>query len=49
MTAMDGALASLKNAGNAAVMVKQLVQLFDSMVGVVDASGTATVNVTFAK
>lgn len=49
MTAMDGALASLKNAGNATAMVKQLVQLFDSMVGVVDASGTATVNVTFAK
>lgn len=47
MGALSTALSSLKSKTDATMMVKELVQQFDNLVGVVDATGTVDVNVSF--
>lgn len=47
MGGLSHALSSLKNETDATMMVKELVQQFDNLVGVIDATGDVTVNVSF--
>ena len=49
MGGLSTALSSLKNnKTDATMMVKELVQQFDNLVGAIDANGNVTVNVTFS-
>lgn len=49
MGSLSTALSSLKNnKTDATMMVKELVQQFDNLVGAIDANGNVTVNVTFS-
>lgn len=48
MGALSTALSSLKSKTDATMMVKELVQQFDNMVGVIDATGNVTVIVSFS-
>lgn len=49
MVGLSTALSSLKNnKTDATMMVKELVQQFDNLVGAIDATGNVTVNVTFS-
>lgn len=45
---LSHALSSLKNEKDATMMVKELVQQFDNLVGVIDATDNVTVNVNFS-
>lgn len=47
MGALSHALSSLKNETDATMMVKELVQQFDNLIGAIDATGNVTVNVSF--
>lgn len=47
MDALSHALSSLKNETDATMMVKELVQQFDNLIGAIDATGNVTVNVSF--
>lgn len=47
MGSLSTALSTLQSKTDATTMVKELVQQFDNMVGVVDATGTVDVNVSF--
>lgn len=44
---LSHALSSLKNETDATMMVKELVQQFDNLIGAIDATGNVTVNVSF--
>lgn len=44
---LSNALSSLQSKTDATMMVKELVQQFDNLVGVIDATGTVDVNVSF--
>lgn len=44
---LSSALSSLQSKTDATTMVKELVQQFDNLVGVIDATGTVDVNVSF--
>lgn len=44
---LSHALSSLKNKTDATMMVKELVQQFDKLIGAIDATGNVTVNVSF--
>lgn len=48
MGALSTALSSLKSKTDATMMVKELVQQFDNLVGVIDATGNVTVIVSFS-
>ena len=48
MGGLSNALSSLKNKTDATTMVKELVQQFDNLVGVIDATGNVTVDVSFS-
>lgn len=48
MGGLSTALSSLKNKTDATMMVKELVQQFDNLVGAIDATGNVTVNVSFS-
>ena len=48
MDGLSNALSSLKNKTDATTMVKELVQQFDNLVGVIDATGNVTVDVSFS-
>lgn len=47
MGGLSHALSSLKNETDATMMVKELVQQFDNLIGAIDATGNVTVNVSF--
>lgn len=47
MGVLSRALSSLKNETDATMMVKELVQQFDNLIGAIDATGNVTVNVSF--
>lgn len=47
MVGLSTALSSLKNETDPTMMVKELVQQFDNLVGAIDATGNVTVNVSF--
>ena len=47
MGVFSHALSSLKNETDATMMVKELVQQFDNLIGAIDATGNVTVNVSF--
>ena len=47
MGVLSHALSSLKNETDATMMVKELVQQFDNLIGAIDATGNVTVNVSF--
>lgn len=47
MGGLSHALSSLKNETDATMMVKELVQQFDNLIGEIDATGNVTVNVSF--
>ena len=47
MGSLSTALSTLQSKTDATTMVKELVQQFDNLVGVVDATGTVDVNVSF--
>ena len=47
MGGLSHALSSLKNGTDATMMVKELVQQFDNLIGAIDATGNVTVNVSF--
>lgn len=47
MGVLSHALSSLKNETDATMMVKELVQQFDNLVGAIDATDNVTVNVSF--
>lgn len=47
MGSLSHALSSLKNETDATMMVKELVQQFDNLIGAIDATGNVTVNVSF--
>lgn len=44
---LSTALSTLKNETDATMMVKELVQQFDNLIGAIDATGNVTVNVSF--
>lgn len=44
---LSHALSSLKNETDATMIVKELVQQFDNLIGAIDATGNVTVNVSF--
>lgn len=48
MGGLSHALSSLKNKTDATMMVKELVQQFDNLIGAIDATGNVTVNVSFS-
>lgn len=48
MSVLSNALSSLKNETDPTMMVKELVQQFDKLVGVIDATDNVTVNVSFS-
>lgn len=48
MGALSTALSSLQSKADATMMVKELVQQFDNLVGVIDATGNVTVIVSFS-
>lgn len=48
MGGLSNALSSLKNKTDATTMVKELVQQFDNLVGVIGATGNVTVDVSFS-
>lgn len=47
MVGLSTALSSLKNETDPTMMVKELVQQFDNLVGAIDTTGNVTVNVSF--
>lgn len=47
MVGLSTALSSLKNETDPTMMVKELVQQFDNLIGAIDATGNVTVNVSF--
>ena len=47
MGGLSHALSSLKTETDATMMVKELVQQFDNLIGAIDATGNVTVNVSF--
>lgn len=47
MVGLSTALSSLENEKDPTMMVKELVQQFDNLVGAIDATGNVTVNVSF--
>lgn len=47
MVGLSTALSSLQNEKDPTMMVKELVQQFDNLVGAIDATGNVTVNVSF--
>lgn len=48
MGSLSAALSTLENEKDATMMVKELVQQFDNLVGVIDATDNVTVNVNFS-
>lgn len=48
MGSLSAALSTLENETDATMMVKELVQQFDNLVGVIDATDNVTVNVNFS-
>lgn len=47
MGSLSTALSTLENEKDATMMVKELVQQFDNLIGAIDATGNVTVNVSF--
>lgn len=47
MGSLSTALSTLENETDATMMVKELVQQFDNLIGAIDATGNVTVNVSF--
>ena len=47
MVGLSTALSTLENETDATMMVKELVQQFDNLIGAIDATGNVTVNVSF--
>ena len=47
MVGLSTALSTLENEKDATMMVKELVQQFDNLIGAIDATGNVTVNVSF--
>lgn len=47
MGSLSTALSTLENERDATMMVKELVQQFDNLIGAIDATGNVTVNVSF--